>query len=73
LIFYFSYSCNTFLLFPSPATDGGRLGGGVKKFFYHNSFSFHCLGALPFAQRFADKRSCQKQFGGIFNFPFIRC
>jgi len=51
LIFYFSYSCNTFLLFSSPATDGGRLRGGVKKFFYHNSSSFHYLGALPFAQR----------------------
>jgi len=63
LIFYFSYSCNTFLLFSSPATDGGRLRGGVKKFFYHNSSSFHYLGALPFAQRSGDMRSLRSVSG----------
>jgi len=39
----------------------------------HSSFPLFFFLEGDFAQRIADKRSCRRQFGEIFDFPFIRC
>jgi len=56
------------------------MGGDVFNIYIYNCHCLHLLFLIVFlpyiiavSSSFADKRSCRRQFGEIFDFPFVRC